>query len=123
MCYTVAITTKLTSTATEVHASQADIASWDYNRSGRGFGGMGALKPTKQSFKIITKGKYFHTAGGKHVELVNPQKLNKPRNVNRFKEGLEKLWTLNLLLLVKRRLEVWMHSQLLKLQRQLPQFL
>ena len=36
------------------------------------------------------------------MELVNPKKLNKPGNVNRFKEGLEKLWTLNLLLLVKR---------------------
>ena len=40
------------------------------------------------------------------MELVNPKKLNNLRNVSRFKKGLEKLWTPDLLPLVKGRLEV-----------------
>ena len=54
------------------------------------------------------------------MELVTPQELSKPRNVNWFKKGLEKLQMPNLLPVVEEVRGVWMRSQLLMLRRQLP---
>ena len=41
------------------------------------------------------------------MELIIPKELNKTRNANSFKKGLEKLWMSNLLPVVEERLEVF----------------